>query len=261
MTSPVPNSPCRLPCFVRFLIPARPTRPAHHQLLPGAVVRSHASGGADGGGPSLASNADPAPPRSRRSSCGSISSRRKCGPCVRSWPPRRPCPLTRPSPHRLRTPTTSAAAHDHDEGDASPAENRWRAPSQQIHWFSDVGFVISDRKAATSSFGLGQLDLFLTSKLSDQWTVLSEIVFRAGSDNRFAVTPSVLLCTTSRPTGFRLRWAASTRRSATKRRLPSRIVVRDGGVAPVDVRRRLHPVPQRGVSSRAGCRPGRRASR
>ncbi len=90
-------------------------------------------------------------------------------------------------------PTTSVVAHDHDEGDGNPAENRWQAPKTQIHWFSDIGFVISDRKAATSSFGLGQLDLFLTSKLSDQWTVLSEIVFRAGSDNRFAVNPERLL--------------------------------------------------------------------
>ena len=84
-------------------------------------------------------------------------------------------------------------AHHHDEGDDSPAENRWRAPITQIHWFSDVGFTTSDRTAATSSFGLGQLDLFLTSKLADHWTVLSEIVFRANTDNRFVVNPERLL--------------------------------------------------------------------
>ena len=97
------------------------------------------------------------------------------------------------SPPPLGATPSDAAAHGHDEGDANPAESRWQAPKTQIHWFSDIGFVISDRKAATSSFGLGQLDLFLTSKLADEWTVLSEIVFRANTDNRFVVTPERLL--------------------------------------------------------------------
>jgi hypothetical protein len=97
------------------------------------------------------------------------------------------------SPPPVDAPPSDAAAHGHDEGDASPADSRWRAPQTQIHWFSDIGFVVSDRTASTSSFGLGQLDLFLTSKLSDQWTVLSEIVFRANTDNRFVVTPERLL--------------------------------------------------------------------
>ena len=97
--------------------------------------------------------------------------------------------------------TTSAAAplvvpdahaHAPDE-DAGAPDARWQAPSTQIHWFSDVGFSASDRDAATSSFGLGQLDLFLTSKLNDRWTVLSEIVFRANTDNRFVVNPERLL--------------------------------------------------------------------
>ena len=84
------------------------------------------------------------------------------------------------------------AAHAVGDDTAAP-DTGWRAPVTQIHWFSDVGFAISDRANATSSFGLGQLDLFLTSKLNDRWSVLSEIVFRANTDNRFVVNAERLL--------------------------------------------------------------------
>jgi len=92
----------------------------------------------------------------------------------------------------LAAPPADASAHDH-EGDDHPAGDAWQAPITRIHWFSDIGFTASDRTAATSSFGLGQLDLFLTSKLAENWTVLSEIVFRANTDNRFVVNPERLL--------------------------------------------------------------------
>ena len=88
---------------------------------------------------------------------------------------------------------SDAGAHDHGEADDIPAGDRWQAPITRIHWFSDVGFTATDRAATTDSFGLGQLDLFLTSKLADHWTVLSEIVFRANTDNRFVVNPERLL--------------------------------------------------------------------
>jgi hypothetical protein len=88
----------------------------------------------------------------------------------------------------------AAVAHDHAAADAAAAaDGRWLTPRTQVHWFSDVGFTVSDRQAATSSFGLGQLDLFLTSALNEQWSVLSEIVFRADPDNRFVVNPERLL--------------------------------------------------------------------
>jgi hypothetical protein len=88
----------------------------------------------------------------------------------------------------------AAIAHDHAAADAAAAaESIWQSPRTQFHWFSDVGYTVSDRQQATSSFGLGQLDLFLTSALNEQWSVLSEIVFRANSDNRFVVNPERLL--------------------------------------------------------------------
>jgi hypothetical protein len=91
----------------------------------------------------------------------------------------------------------AAEAHAHGAGEV-PADDAaagldWKAPTTQVHWFSDVGYSVSSRNATTSSFGLGQLVLFLTSKLSDDWSVLSEIVFRANSDNRFVVNAERLL--------------------------------------------------------------------
>lgn len=42
------------------------------------------------------------------------------------------------------------------------------SPALQIRGFGDVGFRASDAKGDKQSFGLGQLDLFITSKLSDK---------------------------------------------------------------------------------------------
>jgi hypothetical protein len=96
------------------------------------------------------------------------------------------------------TPVTAVLAeaadtHTHGAADEAPEPERWRAPATRIHWFSDVGLSASDRAGATTSFGLGQIDLFLTSALNEQWSVLSEIVFRANTDNRFVVNPERLL--------------------------------------------------------------------
>ena len=106
-----------------------------------------------------------------------------------------PAPQTPPVPiaAALTGPPADAAAHEHDQDGDTANGDGWRAPITKIHWFSDIGFTATDRKAGTSSFGLGQLDLFLTSQLAEDWKVLSEIVFRAGTDNRFVVNPERLL--------------------------------------------------------------------
>ncbi|MEO5821289.1 MAG: hypothetical protein ABIT71_12360 [Vicinamibacteraceae bacterium] len=106
-----------------------------------------------------------------------------------------PSPVSAPAMAATATPLLPAAdAHDHAAADAAAAaEGAWQTPRTQFHWFSDVGFTVSDRDTATSSFGLGQLDLFLTSALNERWSVLSEIVFRANADNRFVVNPERLL--------------------------------------------------------------------
>jgi hypothetical protein len=67
----------------------------------------------------------------------------------------------------------------------------------RIRGFSDVTLHGSNQKGDTTSFSLGQLDLFVTSDVSDRLKFLSEIVFEAGPDNAVGVDVERLLLTYS----------------------------------------------------------------
>jgi hypothetical protein len=58
-------------------------------------------------------------------------------------------------------------------------------PRLQIQGFADLGFRATNEPGRTNSFGLGQLDLFLTSRLSEKFSVLGELIVEAGEDNQF----------------------------------------------------------------------------
>jgi hypothetical protein len=53
----------------------------------------------------------------------------------------------------------------------------------RIRGFGDVTFHGDTQKGDTTSFTLGQLNLFITSDISEKFKFLSEIVFEAGPDN------------------------------------------------------------------------------
>lgn len=53
----------------------------------------------------------------------------------------------------------------------------------RIRGFGDVSFHGDTFPGDTTSFSLGQLDLFITSDISDRFRFLSEVVFEAGPDN------------------------------------------------------------------------------
>lgn len=60
----------------------------------------------------------------------------------------------------------------------------------RIRGFTDVnlrGSTLRGDPASTSAFSLGQVNLFVTSDLSDKFKFLSEVVFEAGEDNVFGV--------------------------------------------------------------------------
>lgn len=76
---------------------------------------------------------------------------------------------------------TSARPDDHSEHDDMPSGR----PNLQIQGFGDVDYRASNAKGATNAFALGQLDLFLTSRLSDKFSVLGELILEAGQDNAF----------------------------------------------------------------------------
>src|SRR6266849_5353136 len=67
----------------------------------------------------------------------------------------------------------------------------------RIRGYSDVTLHGSNLKGDTTSFSLGQVNLFVTSDLSEKLKFLSEIVFEAGRDNSFGVDIERLLLTYS----------------------------------------------------------------
>jgi len=76
---------------------------------------------------------------------------------------------------------TQASVATHDAHQDLPTGT----PRMQIQGFADVNYRASDEKGTTNAFFLGQLDLFLTSRLSEKFSVLSELILEAGQDNAF----------------------------------------------------------------------------
>ena len=67
------------------------------------------------------------------------------------------------------------------------------SPHLQIQGFADVNYRASSQKGKTNSFALGQLDLFITSKLSEKFSVLSELILEANQQNEFSIEVHRLL--------------------------------------------------------------------
>ena len=57
----------------------------------------------------------------------------------------------------------------------------------RIRGFGDVSLHGDTQKGDTTSFSLGELDLFTTSDISDKFKFLSEIVFEGGTSNNYGV--------------------------------------------------------------------------
>ena len=94
-------------------------------------------------------------------------------------------PTSEPAPV---TPTLIAASEPESaEERAEPERTDVSKTLLKIRGFGDVTFHGDTRKGDTTSFTLGQLDLFVTSDISEKFKFLSEIVFTAGQNNAFGV--------------------------------------------------------------------------
>jgi hypothetical protein len=82
--------------------------------------------------------------------------------------------------------STTSAGSSHPASDSEHDDMSNGRPSLQIQGFADVNFRASNQKGTTNSFALGQLDLFLTSRLSEKFSVLGELIVEAGADNAFS---------------------------------------------------------------------------
>ena len=60
-------------------------------------------------------------------------------------------------------------------------------PQMRIQGFTHTGFGASDKQGSTNSFFLGNFDLFITSRLSEKFSMLAELNFEAGEDNNIGV--------------------------------------------------------------------------
>jgi hypothetical protein len=100
-----------------------------------------------------------------------------------------PAPVEAPAP-------TAAPPESEPEAKSAPAIAERMDTSNtllRIRGFGDVTFHGSDRKGDTTSFSLGQLNLFVTSDVSERFKLLSEIVFEANQQNNFGVDIERLL--------------------------------------------------------------------
>lgn len=66
-------------------------------------------------------------------------------------------------------------------------------PTMQFRGFSDIRYTNTGAKSVPSTFTLGQFDLFVTSKLSDKFNVLAEIVVEADPANAMGIDLERLL--------------------------------------------------------------------
>jgi hypothetical protein len=89
------------------------------------------------------------------------------------------------SPDAGAQPSSPAAAHaamQHGAHDPDQAG----LPRLQLQGFADVDLRASSQKGSHTSFALGQLDLFITSRLSEKFGVLSELIVEANQQNEFS---------------------------------------------------------------------------
>jgi len=80
---------------------------------------------------------------------------------------------------------------------ATPAEEMGvpgtGGPTLQIHGFADIDYFRTDEPLTAGSFSLGQLDLFMSSTLSENTSVVGELVTEANDENAFGVDLERLL--------------------------------------------------------------------
>ena len=94
---------------------------------------------------------------------------------------------------RKGVPDTTVAAAQVPASDSDHDSMSNGTPHLQIQGFADVNFLASTDRGKTSTFALGQLDLFITSQLADKFSVLAELILEANQRNEFSTEVHRLL--------------------------------------------------------------------
>jgi hypothetical protein len=92
------------------------------------------------------------------------------------------------------TPVAAVASQDSMDNMAGHAGKDVSGPRLQIRGYGDVSGHADDLKGNTNGFALGQLNLFMTSRLTDKASFLAETVIEADSaTNEFGIEPERIL--------------------------------------------------------------------
>ena len=89
------------------------------------------------------------------------------------------------------TQTTAAAPQKETKAEEEPPVPERMDVSEtllRIRGFGDINLHGDNNKGDTTSFSLGQLNLFVTSDISERFKFLSEIIFEGGPDNIYGAT-------------------------------------------------------------------------
>jgi len=97
------------------------------------------------------------------------------------------------APAATPAPAASEPAPQQDAGRLTEPERMETRTLMQIRGFGDMTFHGSDARDTHTAFSLGQLNLFVTSDISEKFRLLSEIVFEADQNNSFGVDIERLL--------------------------------------------------------------------
>jgi hypothetical protein len=99
--------------------------------------------------------------------------------------------LTAPSTAPTATQTTASSMPGMDQMGMALPEHRFG--NMNVQGFADVGWAGTDQSHSVNSFYLGQMNLFITSHLSDTSSVIAETVFESDSKNAYGVELERLL--------------------------------------------------------------------
>src|SRR6266700_8456755 len=100
---------------------------------------------------------------------------------------------------QANTPATLPAGAREEEAKGKPIEKQTtegmeampgmpsELPSMKINGFTDIQYHLSNAKGDKNAFAVGQFDLSITSRLSEKLSMLAELNFEAGDDNKFGV--------------------------------------------------------------------------
>jgi hypothetical protein len=90
-------------------------------------------------------------------------------------------------PARAKTSQAQASEPEQEMEHLEPERMDMSKTLLRIRGFGDVNFRGTNQTGSTNSFALGQLNLFVTSDISEKFKFLGEIVFESGPDNFYNV--------------------------------------------------------------------------